>query len=762
MFFGLKILKRQILFAMKHIRKFLVIILFSFLALIFTATGYYFSVTAGINLSPEKLVLSEKNIVLFDGKNAEIKNLSSNFVGKTVAYREIPEKTRLAFVDTEDKRFFSHKGFDIKRIVKSIYNNLKAHSFKQGASTISQQLIKNTHLSQEKTLSRKLKEWKLTKQLEKKYSKEEILEKYLSVIYFGHDCFGLKSAANFYFGKTPEELDLADSAILAGLVKSPNNYSPFKNQKNCLLRKESVLNAMLRNGDITQAEKRDAMEKPLPLTPNAQGRNNGYMHFVFDEFTALSEKYEFTVGGNIEIYTYLDPTLQNYMEELTVNYKETDISACVLDAQAKGFKACISTVGEIQRLPGSLLKPLLVYAPALEEDFISPATPILDEKVNYNGYSPSNYDGLFHGYVSARECVAKSLNIPAIKLLESFGAEKGAHYLEKLGLPIEKEDISLALALGGMKKGFSLQKLVNAYATFTQNGNFNESGFISKIKIDGKSVYNKTIKEKRVFSKETSYLMTDILKTTAQTGTAKKLRSFPFEIAAKTGTVGTEKGNTDAYAVSYTTKDVAGIWLGNADNTFIDHTGGGLPCNFLLKINERLQENYQALGKQIPSFTTPEGVVRVTLDKTSYYDTHTLSLADELSPIEYRFTELFKKQAIPTKKSDFFSNPAIIPPSLRFEDGCVYISFEKNLPEFYQYKIDRYDYVTHTTIYLGEYITEFCDIELEKDKNYVYTVTPIYKNRTGKEIVLPSVSTKTTPTLPFDEKAILEKNWWEE
>lgn len=742
---------------MKVLRKILLISLLSFFAFLFAAAGYYVAVTGGVRLEPEKLVLSQKNVVLYDNQNAPIQNVSGKFIGKTVAYKDIPKKTRLAFIDTEDKRFFLHGGFDWKRIIKSAYNNAKAGSFKQGASTISQQLIKNTHLSQEKTLKRKLREWKLTKQLERNYSKEEILEKYLSVIYFGHDCFGLKSAASFYFGKSPQELDLADSAILAGLVKSPNNYSPFKNAENCLKRKESVLNAMLRNGDITESEKREAMEKPLPLTPNTGSRKGGYTHFVFDELTTLSEKHEFTVGGNIEIYTFLSPDLQKYLEELTAQHKDTDISACVMDVTTRGFSACISSVGEIKRLPGSLLKPLLVYAPALEENLLSPATPILDEKINYGGYSPSNYDGSFHGYVSARECLAKSLNVPAVKILEWLGAENGAKYLEKLNLPIEKEDVSLALALGGMKNGYSLPKLISAYSVFPCGGTFSEGGFISKIKIDGKTVYERKTTENRVFSEETAYLTTDMLKTTAKTGTAKKLRSFPFEIAAKTGTVGISKGNTDAYALSYTSQNVAGVWLGNADNSFIDCTGGGLPCNFLYKINERLAET----NTHIQPFKVPEEVVRVALDKTSYYDTHTLSLADELAPKEYQFTELFKKSAIPTKKSDSFSNPSIIPPSLRFENGTVRITFDKSLPSFYQYKIDRYDYATHTTVYLGEYIPEFCDDTLLSDKRYIYTVTPIYKDRLGEEIVLPAVNTKNGETYSTNDQEIIEKNWWE-
>lgn len=220
-------------------------------------------------------------------------------------------------MDTEDKGFFKHNGFDIKRMAKAALKNMRARSFKEGASTISQQLIKNTHLSQEKTIKRKLKEIKLTRKLEKKYSKNEILEKYLNTIYFGHNCFGLESASEFYFGKQPQDLTLSDAAILAGLVKSPNNYSPFKHPENCIQRKKIVLSAMLAQGHITETEKMKALSEPLPEAPAESSLNKSYFARVFDELEELSEKYNFTLGGNIRIYTYLDPNLQNYLETLS-------------------------------------------------------------------------------------------------------------------------------------------------------------------------------------------------------------------------------------------------------------------------------------------------------------------------------------------------------------------------------------------------------------------------------------------------------------
>lgn len=744
---------------MKVLRKILLGLFITFAVSLVLSLTYYFAVTSDVKLQPQKLVLDDKNVVIYD-ENGAIVNVTTG-IKQTVSINEIPNLTQKAFIDTEDKRFFTHNGFDFRRIIKATLTNVKAGSFKQGASTISQQLIKNTHLTQEKTLKRKLQEWKLTRELEKTYSKNEILEKYLNVIYFGHHCFGIHCASAFYFGKTPEALSLADSAILAGLVKSPNNYSPFKNPENCQRRKETVLKGMLKNGSITDEELQTALSEPLPKTPSVSERAVGYAHFVFDELSALSERYDFTVGGRIEIYTYLDKKLQEKLENIAEKHKETDISANVISAKTHGFSACISTVGDIKRTPASLLKPLLVYAPALESGQISPATPILDEKIRYGEYAPENYDGKFHGYVSVRESLATSLNIPAVRVLETLGVANGAKYLEKMGLRVDKEDLSLALALGGMQNGYSLQNLTSAYTALQSGGNYYESGFIRAVKINGEEVYTRTPVSTNVFSTSTAYLTTDMLKTAVQSGTAKKLRTLPFPIACKTGTAGTARGNTDAYAISYTTKDIVGVWLGNADNSYIDYTGGGMPCNYLLDIHAYLNERYASLGERIEDFPIPDDVVSVSLDKIGYYDTHTIRLADDNSPLEYRFTELFKKFACPTQKCDIFTNPTIISPVLRYESGKVFIDFDKQSPRFYTYKIERYDYVTHTTVYNGEYLPTFVDQDVQSDKNYIYSITPIYKETAGQTITLPAVTTKTVPPTNPKDLEIIQKPWWD-
>ncbi len=745
---------------MKIIRNLLWIGFLIFILSILFALGYYVTVTKNVALNPQKLVLNEQNVVVYDENGEPIKGVSALLHAQTVAIEEIPQHVKDAFVCTEDKRFYQHGGCDVLRIGRAVLNNLKSRSFKEGASTISQQLIKNTHLSQEKTLKRKLQEWKLTRQLEKRYEKDEILEKYLNTIYFGHNCFGIVSASDFYFQKTPSELSLSEGAILAGLVKSPNNYSPFKNPERCLSRKKSVLSLMLKNGKITDKELQTAIEEPLPDN-NSSAIAKGFLHFVFDELTDLSEKYHFTVGGNVEIATNLDQALQSELEELAKNITETDKNILILDNESHLFKACVSSVGDIKRLPGSLIKPLLVYAPALEENILSPATPILDEKINYGGYAPENYGGVYHGYVSMREAVEKSLNVPAVKTLESVGVEQAVQYISRMNLPIERSDYSLALALGGMQNGFRLSDITAAYSTLANGGVFQPCGFIASVKIDGVTVYAKPENKTQIFSEETAYLMSDVLRTTAKNGTAKKLRSLAYDVAAKTGTVGTANGNTDAYALSYTNNEVVSVWLGNADNRKIEYTGGGLPCSILLKINEYLCNQITSGNSPQPQFCKPQSIVEIALDKVAYQNSHSLSLADDIAPPSYQFKELFRQNAIPLNKSTSFSNPSIIPPNIKIENDEVKIVFNDNLPRYYTYKIERYDGEKKTILYDGGYLNEFKDDTIKMHKRYIYTVTPAYQEHVGAPIILPSVCTQNNKNQDEQNKEILTKNWWE-
>ena len=257
--------------------------------LAFSAFAAYFAVTNNVKLDTNKLINYGQSITFYDADGNKID--SSSLIGNrsSVGIKDLPDHVKNAFIASEDRKFYSHNGLDYGRMLKALASNAASFSFREGASTISQQLIKNTHLSNDKTIVRKLKEIRLAGQLEKKYSKDEILEMYLNTIYFGHSCYGLQSAARFYFDTDAEQLTLAQGAALAGLLSSPNNYSPFKNAEKCLQRRDIVLENMLKCELITQNEYNDARSQPLGAVAGGNTRKRGdYIRAVTEELEELN------------------------------------------------------------------------------------------------------------------------------------------------------------------------------------------------------------------------------------------------------------------------------------------------------------------------------------------------------------------------------------------------------------------------------------------------------------------------------------------
>ena len=691
--------------------------------------------TANVKLEPEKLHTESAQVQLLAGDGEKI--------ASPIQYAELetlPPHLPAAFVAVEDKRFYAHGGLDVLRIGKAALRNIASFSFREGASTISQQLIKNTHLSGEKTIRRKLKEWKLTFELEKSYSKEQILELYLNSIYFGHSAFGVGSAAQYYFGKDAGELVPAESAMLAALVRSPNRYSPFRDGAACKERRDLVLDLMEEQGILSAQEAKEAKETPLPQTPH-ENKTSGYVRLVFEE---LSETFpELDSEDKLVVETYFDRALQEKMEAYPAECGCTLIAA---ENEGHALIAYHTTAGEIRRSPASLIKPLGVYAPALEEGLLSPATPLLDEPVSYGGYSPKNYDGKCAGYVSAREALARSLNIPAVKVMNSVTPKKSAQYLREMALPVYAEDETLALALGGMREGFTMRELASAFLTLSDGGLFAPAKCIRRVTDEsGKVLYERAEEKRRVFSEETSYLLSDMLHTAATEGTAKKLRTLPYFVSAKTGTGGTEKGNTDAYAMGYTSEHTLGVWLGNSDNSPISATGGGEPANELYALFKAL---YQERTPE--AFVRPEGVVEAALDREEYENKHRLVLADPAAPAALTKKELFSAAHLPQTVSDRFSMPRIETPHIFVKNGVVCIRL--CLTQYYDYEVKREGGGENKLIYRGKWRETVCDGSVRAGVRYTYTVTPFYGEKAGESAVLPSVR--------LDEGQLPE-DWWE-
>ncbi len=323
---------------MKRAIKIITILIGILSVLILTALFYYLSVTKNEKLDRDKLTLNTRCIRLYDGIGAEMQSANKQ---SAAPYSSFPQALPNAFVAVEDKNFYRHNGFDYKRIVKAAMKNVASFSFSQGASTISQQLIKNTHLTGEKTINRKLKEFKLTRILEKRYSKEEIMELYLNSIYFGHSAFGIRDAARYYFGKTVEDLAPADCAMLAALVKSPNRYSPFKEAEKCLARRNLVLSLMQKQGYLTDAEYTEAINTPLPATP-VETAEDDYVTRVYEELTELFPDIGSDNAADLRVYTFCDRNLQSELNKLQA---ESDFSVLVRDNVSHGIKAIRATAG---------------------------------------------------------------------------------------------------------------------------------------------------------------------------------------------------------------------------------------------------------------------------------------------------------------------------------------------------------------------------------------------------------------------------------
>ena len=273
----------NILSVMKRALKIVGVAAALFALLLLALTLYYLGVTAGVRLDAKKLTMPTACIRLYDTHDDEIPAA----ISVSTTTHALPSYVKEAFVAVEDKRFYEHHGIDMHRMLGALWHNLKSFSFREGASTISQQLIKNTHLSSEKTIVRKLKEIRLARALEKKYSKDEILTLYLNSIYFGHSAFGIGQAAQFYFGKTAEELDIAESAMLAAIVRSPNRYSPFRDAERCLARRNLVLTLMQEQGLLSEEQATAAKEAPLPQKPAAETQHNAYLTLVLQELADL-------------------------------------------------------------------------------------------------------------------------------------------------------------------------------------------------------------------------------------------------------------------------------------------------------------------------------------------------------------------------------------------------------------------------------------------------------------------------------------------
>ncbi len=668
---------------MKKIKKILkvfsIVVAVFLTASILSCVVYYHAVTWSANLDTEALEQSKSTSIQIFDRNGEILNLTNE---NYISINSLSRETIFAFICAEDKRFYSHSGVDYIRIGGAILNNLKSHSFSEGASTISQQLIKNTQLSNKKTISRKLKELKITKQLEKQYSKNEILELYLNNIYFGSGCYGIENASLHYFSKSASDLTLDESALLAGIINAPTLYNPQTNPENAKSRRNLILNLMKNYGKISESQCDSAKEKPISLKITNLSNNNILYDEILKEVCSVTKMSENEIKNkNLKVKTYLDINLeQKLSEKIKEKYQsvesEPNVASIVAENETGGIVAIAGDIKSLltKRQPGSVIKPIIVYGPAIENNIISPASILLDEKINISGYSPENADKKFHGKVSAKEALSKSYNIPAVKLLNEIGVENAQKFAKKFDIEFENSDNHLAIALGGMTNGIEPKKICEAYTSFACGGNYKSYKFIKNIYEGEKNIYSATTSSKQVMKDSTAYLITDMLKQTSKTGTARRLKDFDFEIASKTGTVGLDSStkNSDAYNVSYTTKHTIMSYFGGT--TMPESINGATYPTILTK--DILSFLYSTSSPE--NFSVPNSVTQLSVDKNDY-ENGTLSITDADGLKFYFAKDNLPKQTKSTKPSNISV--------FNFENKKPIISFE--LAENYDFKIFR-------------------------------------------------------------------------
>ncbi len=571
--------------AVRVIMAILICIVFLIGGLSITAIAY---VIEAPPLSPEKLIAPQSSTI-YDMNDEVLFDIAGEEYRKVVPLEEVPKEVQNAFLAIEDARFWEHRGLDFKRIAGAIVKNTQEGFGSEGASTITQQLVKLSFLTPEKTIKRKVQEAYLSLKLERKYSKEEILELYLNKVYFGEGAYGLATAAEVYFGKSVNDLTMNEAAILAGLPQRPSGYNPFSEPERAESRKNTVLTLMEQRGYITKQEMQEAKLLSVDGLLKKQQKETKYRSFtdhVIEELKekGIDEQAIYTQG--LKIYTTMDPEAQEFTNKVLstndyLRYPDDKFKAGValLDTKTGEIRALggrrhtdeeeiergFNYATQLKRQPGSTIKPIMAYAPAIEKLHWTPNQVIKDEQLVLNGKAFRNWNNRYHGSVTMRTALQWSYNIPAIKTMQAVGPEEAKAFAGKLG--IELDEVYPAYAIGGFKDGISPLQLAGAFAAFGNDGMYSKPHAVRKIIYSDGREQQLQPKAVRAMKTKTAYLITDMLKDVVTQGTGTMANISGLPLAGKTGTNQLPdeirgSGAADAWFVGYTTSYTAAVWTG--------------------------------------------------------------------------------------------------------------------------------------------------------------------------------------------------------
>lgn len=637
----------------------------------------------------------DRTSIIYDGQSDVVTRLHGVQDRTWVSISELQPSTVYAFISAEDARFFEHEGVDVIRIAGAIVADIKAGSYVQGASTISQQLIKLSHLTSEKTISRKAEEAALAYEMERQYSKEDILEMYLNYVYFGGGYYGIEAAAEGYFGVHASDLTLDQSAMLAGILKSPSGYAPHINYAASINRRNNILRLMRDYGYITDDEKKQASAgRPTILHDKREEYSGYYTDAVTKSAAALMGiTVDELIRGGYSIYSAMDSDIQHYCEEMFKNgelfpAEDSEAAIVVLEPSTGMVVAMVggrsytggisfNRATDIRRQPGSVIKPVIAYAPAFEYLNYTAADMILDEETTFADYTPSNYGNKYYGWVTVREAVTKSLNVPAVKTLSAVGVYRAKDFAKRCGIEFDDKDDSLALALGGFTYGVSPLQIAGAYSCFASGGIYNTPTLIKKITDrNGLTVYEYRQDSRRVMSEANAYILTSMLKSVVTEGTGHRLNTLDIPIAGKTGTVGLANGNRDAWMAGYTPEYTAVVWQGyDSDRLGLlpsSATGGTYPALMLYELFNHIYPDGRS-----GDFERPESVKQYSIDAKTLKKQHKVVLANAMTPQSSRVTEYFTEETAPEDVSGYWAVPGSAQNLLAVrEEGGVMVSFD--------------------------------------------------------------------------------------
>ena len=539
-----------------------------------------------------------------------------------LSWEHIPASLREAVVAAEDKRFWTHWGVDPRAILRATWANLRGRDL-QGASTITQQLAKNIFLSPRRTLSRKLSEAALSVYLEHSLDKRRILTLYLNEIYLGQDgsssVMGMRAAARHYFSKDTPDLTLGESAALAGMIRGPGLYSPFQYPAACRARRDQVLRLMHAGGTISERELRAALAEPVVAVRGAGSEERReHAYYVAEVVRELLPRYggDVLYRNGLSIHTAMDPLLQSYAQK-TVRGSKHQAALVALDPRTGDVLALsggrdfaqsqFNRATQAQRQPGSAFKPF-VYAAALKIG-LTPATVLSDRPRTYpgdgGGWSPSNYDGIYHGTATMREALTHSLNAAALDAASRAGLRRVQETARACGITSPMRD-DLGLALGASELG--LLELVSAYEPFAAQGRHATPRLVTAVLDSEGAVLEAPAPEATIaLDPAVASLVTSLLESVVKEGTARSLKALGFTAPAA-GKTGTTNDGRDAWFVGYTPALLAGVWVGDDANRALKLTGSkdALPL-WAAFMKEA------AADRPGGDFTRADGIVEVTI-----------------------------------------------------------------------------------------------------------------------------------------------------